>query len=351
MTSSMLVIDGSRGEGGGQILRTSLALSLVTGRPFRTERIRAGRAKPGLLRQHLTAVQAAAQVGHARVEGDVLGSQTLEFEPGPVSGGEFRFAVGSAGSVTLVLQTVLVPLMLAPDPSSLTLEGGTHNPFAPPFDFLATTFLPIANRMGPRVEARLERHGFYPAGGGRFNVVVKPAASLAPIDLLERRGAVTVSVRALVADVPGIVARREIAAIRRRLNPAEDACRIEQLERGQGPGNVVLISLQSDDVCEVVSGFGERGVTAENVANRAVDEARAYIASGVPVGQHLADQLLVPLAVAGGGTFRTLAPTPHTLTNAEVIARFLPVTVQIEKEGDDAHRVTVVRSDSAREER
>jgi len=351
MTSPLLTIDGARGEGGGQILRTALTLSLVTGRPFRIERIRAGRAKPGLLRQHLTAVQAAARVGQARVDGADIGSQMLVFEPGTVTGGEFHFAVGSAGSATLVLQTVLVPLMLAPAPSSLTLEGGTHNPFAPPFDFLASTFLPVVNRMGPRVEATLERHGFSPAGGGRFTVAVTPAASLTPVDLLDRPGAVAVSARALVADVPAGVARREIAAIRRRLNPAEEACRIEELDGGDGPGNVVLITLASDGLCEIVSGFGERGVSAENVANRAIDEARAYIAAGVPVGRHLADQLLVPLAVAGGGAFRTLAPTAHTHTNAEVIGRFLPVRIRIEQEASDVHRVTIVRTDTAQEER
>jgi RNA 3'-terminal phosphate cyclase (ATP) len=241
----------------------------------------------------------------------------------------------------------LVPLMLAPASSSLTLEGGTHNPFAPPFEFLASCFLPIVNRMGPKVEARLERHGFYPAGGGRFTVAVTPAASLTPVDLLDRPGAVAVSARALVADVPASVARREIAAIRRRLNPADEACRIEELDGGEGPGNVVLITLASDGLCEIVSGFGEKGVSAESVANRAIDEARAYIAAGVPVGRHLADQLLLPLAVAGGGSFRTLAPTAHTHTNAEVIGRFLSVRIGIEQEASDVHRVTIVRTDSA----
>lgn len=341
MATALLTIDGSLGEGGGQVLRTALSLSLVTGRAFRIERIRAGRAKPGLLRQHLTAVQAAAAVGQARVAGAEIGSQTLTFEPAECRGGEFQFAVGTAGSATLVLQTVLVPLALAASPSALVLEGGTHNPFAPPFDFLVSTFLPIVNRMGPAIEARLVRHGFYPAGGGRFEVTVKPAARLQPVDLLEREGETATSVRALIANVPVHVAEREIATVRRRLALPEASCRVEQLRASAGPGNVLTIEMRSGNVTEIVTGFGEKGVSAESVANRAVDEARAYLLAGVPVGAHLADQLLVPLAVAGGGSFRTVAPTPHTRTNADVIVRFLPVQISIEEESGDACRVRV----------
>ena len=164
----MITIDGSAGEGGGQILRSSLALSLVTGQPFRMERIRAKRQKPGLLRQHLTAVEAAKAVGCAEVSGETLGSQTLDFRPGPVTPGNYRFAVGTAGSATLVLQTVLPALLTASDPSTLTLEGGTHNPLAPSFDFLDRCFMPLIHRMGPSVELELKRPGFFPAGGGRF---------------------------------------------------------------------------------------------------------------------------------------------------------------------------------------
>src|SRR5262245_8861795 len=164
----MLIIDGSFGEGGGQILRTALGLSLVTGVPFRIEKIRAGRQKPGLMRQHLTAVNAAAQVGQAEVIGASVGSQELTFTPGKISPGDYTFAVGTAGSATLVLQTVLPALLTAAQPSFLTLEGGTHNPHAPPFDFLARAFLPLIGRMGPSVTATLIRPGFYPAGGGQF---------------------------------------------------------------------------------------------------------------------------------------------------------------------------------------
>lgn len=166
--SSLITIDGSIGEGGGQILRTALGLSMVTGQAFRIEKIRAGREKPGLLRQHLTAVNAAVAISGASVEGNVIGSRELLFLPGSTAAREYAFSIGSAGSMTLVLQTVLPALLTADAPSKLTLEGGTHNPFAPPIDFLEKAFLPLVGRMGPRVSVSLERAGFYPAGAGEW---------------------------------------------------------------------------------------------------------------------------------------------------------------------------------------
>src|SRR6476620_518674 len=168
--SEVITIDGSVGEGGGQIIRNSLALSLVTGQPFRIVNIRAGRKKPGLLRQHLTAVQAANQIGDAAVDGAEMGSGEVVFRPEGIRAGDYRFAIGTAGSTTLVLQTILPALILAGAPSHLTLEGGTHNPLAPPFDFLAQTFLPHLARFGPTVTATLARPGFFPAGGGRLEI-------------------------------------------------------------------------------------------------------------------------------------------------------------------------------------
>jgi RNA 3'-terminal phosphate cyclase (ATP) len=338
--ADLIAIDGSQGEGGGQILRTALGLSLVTGRPFRLDQIRARRAKPGLLRQHLSAVRAAAEVGSARVTGAELGSRSLVFEPGDVRGGEHRFAVGTAGSATLVLQAVLPALMMAHASSGLVLEGGTHNPFAPPFDFLVQTFFPVLRRLGPVVEARLERHGFYPAGGGRFSVTIEPCAPLGQITLLECAD-VRVSARALVSRLSEDIAERELKVVRERLGIDRGRCRVEAVRNSPGPGNVVMIEVASDAVTEVVTAFGERGKRAEDVAAEACDEADAYLRAGAPVGQHLADQLLIPMALAGGGAFRTPTPTSHTRTNADVIARFLPVAVRIEHEQADAHRVNV----------
>src|SRR5215470_6307977 len=176
----MIHIDGSEGEGGGQVLRTALSLSLVTGKPFQIEKIRAKRERSGLLRQHLTAVLAATEIGNARTEGAALGSKNLTFTPGKVRPGEYHFAVGTAGSGTLVLQTILPALMMTDGASRLVIEGGTHNMQAPPFDFLAKTFVPLLNGLGPKVALNLERYGFYPAGGGRFTVEIDPSSAISP---------------------------------------------------------------------------------------------------------------------------------------------------------------------------
>src|SRR6266481_5961180 len=207
----MITIDGSQGEGGGQILRTSLALSLVTGQPFRMERIRAKRQKPGLLKQHLTGVEAAKTVGCAEVNGASLGSQTVVFVPGQVTPGNYRFAVGTAGSATLVLQTILPALLTASGPSTLTLEGGTHNPLAPPFDFLGRCFMPLIRRMGPSVELELKRPGFFPAGGGRFHARIEPVKQLSRLVLLDRGAICGRRARVWLSKLSPEVAERELA--------------------------------------------------------------------------------------------------------------------------------------------
>src|SRR5512136_1844558 len=281
-TDAMITIDGSHGEGGGQILRTSLALSLVTGQPFRLDRIRAGRQKPGLLRQHLTAVEAARSIGNAEAVGATLGSQTLEFRPGKVRTGNYRFAVGTAGSATLVLQTVLPALLTAFGHSTLTLEGGTHNPMAPPFDFLAKCFMPLIHRMGPSVELELRRHGFFPAGGGRFHARIEPAKKLARLDLLERGSIRSRKARILVSKLPEHVGQRELAVVRDELKWREDECAIEAVQGPVGPGNAVVLAIETEHVTEVFTGFGERGRPAEEVARSTAEAAKAWLKAGVP---------------------------------------------------------------------
>ncbi len=336
-----ITIDGSQGEGGGQILRSALALSLVTRKPFRIEKIRAGRDKPGLLRQHLTAVQAAQRIGQARVQGDAIGSQDLSFEPATIVPGEYELSVGTAGSTTLVLQTVLPALALASGPSRLVLEGGTHNPFAPPFEFLDRAFLPILRRMGVEAHAALERPGFYPAGGGRMQLTVVPAPRLERLHLLERGTIRRKLARALVSSLPFAVAERELKALAAMITLEASEQRAETVKDPAGPGNVLLVEISSEHLTEVFTGFGQRNVTAENVAQEVGQKVRSYLKAGVPVGEHLADQLLLPFAFAGGGSFRTVTPTRHTLTNAEVIRRFLDVEVTITRESDDVHRVEI----------
>jgi len=325
----MLTIDGSKGEGGGQVLRTSLSLSLLTGQPFRMSNIRAGRSKPGLMRQHLTALQAAATLSDASVEGDSVGSREITFRPGRVRAGDYAFSVGTAGSTTLVLQTLLPALMLSDAPSSLLLEGGTHNPSSPPFDFLARAFLPLLRRMGPAVDVELERAGFYPAGGGRLRARIAPVSALSPLELLERGELLSRRARAVVASLPASVAERELAVIARELGWGEEHLVHERLAIAQGPGNALLLELAYQHVTEVFVAFGERGVSAEKVAERAASEAREYLASKAAVGTHLADQLLLPLALAGSGSFRTLEPSLHTKTQIEVIRWFLGVEFHV----------------------
>jgi RNA 3'-terminal phosphate cyclase (ATP) len=326
----MLHFDGSMGEGGGQILRSSLALSMITGTPVRIERVRAGRARPGLMRQHLAAVQAAARISGARVEGAEVGSRELTFAPGDVSPGEYRFDIGTAGSTTLVLQTVLPALLRASKPSLLTLEGGTHNPQAPPFEFLDRAFLPLVRRMGPRVEAELEHPGFYPAGGGRFAVVVEPFPRLAGLDLLERGAVRARRATAIVSGLPRHIAERELRQVELETGWGPESLELRELPHPRGPGNAVLLEVESDSVTEVFAGIGEKGVPAEEVASRAVREMRCYLDAGVPVGKHLADQLLLLLALAGSGSFLTLPLSRHATTQIDLIPRFLDVRFDVE---------------------
>lgn len=340
----MLTINGSFGEGGGQVVRTSIALSLATGQPVRIDHVRAGRQRPGLRLQHLTALEAAARVGAAEVEGAAVGSGAIVFRPKRVQPGDYHFSVGSAGSATLVLQTVLPALLLASGPSRLVLEGGTHNPLAPPFDFLERVFLPLIGRMGPRVKAELERPGFYPAGGGRFRVEIAPATRLAPLELHERGELRSRCARALVANLSPRIAERELAVVRQRLGWDEASLRVEQLRGSPGPGNVLLLELASEQVTELFAGFGERGLPAELVAEGACREAERYLAAGVPVGEHLADQLVIPLALAGEGGFRTMRLSRHATTQLELVRRFLSVAFDAVEAGPDVVEVRVRRA-------
>jgi RNA 3'-terminal phosphate cyclase (ATP) len=337
----VLIIDGSHGEGGGQVLRTSLALSLVTGTPFRIENIRARRKSPGLLRQHLTAVNAAVQVGDAAVEGAQLASASLTFAPRALRSGDYSFAIGTAGSTMLVLQTILLPLVLAGAPSMIEIEGGTHNPSAPPFDFMNEAFLPLLRRMGAEVELELLRPGFYPAGGGKIRVRVTPAARLERLDLDERGAVTRRCARAVVANLPWDVAQREVKAAAAELGWPEECLQAHTLPGSIGPGNLISIIVGSEHVTDVFTAFGERGVRAEQVAHDAARQARRYINSDAAVGEHLADQLLLPLAIGEGGSFTTTPLSGHATTNIETIGRFLDRAITTEQVRNGLVRVVV----------
>ena len=336
----MMELDGAAGEGGGQILRTALTLSVITGQPFRIGRIRANRARPGLMRQHLVAVQAAAQVSGAQVEGAAVGSEELVFAPGPIRGGDYRFAIGTAGSCTLVLQTLLPALLMADAPSTLHLSGGTHNPMAPPAQFLQRAYGRALADMGASVDLRLERFGFYPAGGGVVTARVDPCAALRPTEWMTRGERRAAWAESFVAGVSGRVAQRELACVGTAMGWGDEQLLNRGLPAEQGPGNVLLLTIEDEHVTNVFAAFGEKSVSAETVARQAVQRARDYLASGAAVDEYLADQLMLPLALAGGGAFTTEKVSLHARTNADVIERFLPVRFRFgEQDGAAVCRV------------
>lgn len=323
----LIELDGSQGEGGGQILRSALTLSMITAKPFRMERIRAKRPKPGLQRQHLTAVEAAAAICNAQVSGAQGGSQTLSFIPRPISSGEYRFAIGTAGSCTLVLQTVLPALWFADGESTLAVSGGTHNPAAPPADFLIRAWLPLMHSIGIDTEIDLVRHGFFPAGGGEIAARVRPVSALRSFQLSTRGKLLGAKAIAVVAAVPKDVATRELARVAARLGDIEQEVRV--LSPREGPGNVLMVELRYPEVTEVFTAFGARGVRAETVADRAARDALQFRDSAATVGEHLADQIVLPMALAGHGTFSTTRLSPHLQTNIAVIQKFLAVEFRI----------------------
>lgn len=337
----MIEIDGSDGEGGGQVVRNACALSLATGEPFRVVNVRGRRSKPGLMRQHVTAIEAACVVGGGECRGLAVGSGEIEFRPGRVVPGEYHFAVGTAGSTGLVLQTVLLPLAMAGAPSRLVLEGGTHNMLAPPFDFIERTFLPVLAQMGVKATARLVRHGFYPRGGGRIEVDIEPGP-LQPMDCIERGALAAVEARVLFTGLPFAIAERMLDRARKTLVAwPEDTCSVRQLPVEEGPGIIMILEARYERVTEVVSGFGKLGVSGEQIARTAAARMEGYLASTAFAGPYLADQLILPLALAGGGSFTTVKPSQHLLTAIEVARRFTGRAFALEQNGAGAHLVTV----------
>lgn len=327
----MIELDGSAGEGGGQILRTSLTLSMITSQAFRIRNIRANRQPPGLRRQHLSAVRAAAIACGASVTHAEVGSTSLEFSPGRANGGVYDFDIGTAGSTTLVLQSLIPALLFAEQPSVVTVRGGTHNPKAPPAEFLQQAYCRLLAAMGADVEIDIERYGFYPAGGGAISANVWPCKQLRRLDLLDRGSLRQACAQAIAARLPAQVAQRQYATVRNLLGWEGDQLRAVLSPSTASPGNAILLTVESESVTEVFSAIGDRGVRAEAVAREAALEARRYLASGAAVGEHLGDQVMLPMALAGGGAYTLDHVSQHAITNAEVIAHFLPVTIDFEQ--------------------
>jgi RNA 3'-terminal phosphate cyclase (ATP) len=211
------------------------------------------------------------------------------------------------------------------------LEGGTHNPYAPPFDFLVRSFLPILKKMGPDVTAELERPGFYPAGGGKFTAEVKPVKSLSRVDLMERGKTISQEAVAIVSQLPRKIGDRELAVLKEKLSWKDEALKVEEARNSRGPGNILMVIIESEYVTEVFTGFGERGVVSEHVAGSVIKPVREYVSSDVPVARYLADQLMIPMALAGGGEFMTLPLSRHSTTNIEVLKKFLNVEITVTK--------------------
>ena len=334
MENTRVELDGSFGEGGGQILRTSLALSLVTGRPFHLRHIRARRSKPGLQPQHLMSVRAAAAIGSAQLRGASVGSGDLVFEPGTVSAGRYRFDIGTAGSTGLVLQTIYLPLALrSTGPSDLTLIGGTHNDKAPCFHFLDVTWRSYMERIGLKLSLRLVRPGFYPRGGGVIEAHIQPAAQLHGVTL-RQRGAATLQGFSAVAGLPDHIARRQARRAVFRMDQHGSKAEIEQEEWEGGPGSVLALVVRTDPAPALFFGLGARGKPAERVADEAADQAIAYLETApAAVDAHSADQIVLPLALAEGPSeYSVAAVTQHLLTNIAVIQHFVERAIICEGE-------------------
>jgi RNA 3'-terminal phosphate cyclase (ATP) len=329
-----ILLDGAMGEGGGQLLRSALSLALLSGQPLRLSRIRANRARPGLRPQHLAAVQAAARISGARISGDRIGSEGIEFVPGPVRSGDYFFDVGTAGATTLVLQTLLMPLAMVPGSSHVRIGGGTHVPWSPCFHYLDWQWRPLLARIGVPFDLTLTMAGFYPRGGGEVQARIAGAARPTPLHLTERGSLVAIRGVSAVANLPREIADRQRSQALRRLRALapgiEPDLVVEELPAlSRGTLLLLLAECESSRLC--CFALGARGKRAERVADEAVDALSTFLRSDGAVDPWLAEQLLLPLAMADGpSALRTSNVTLHLLTNAEVIRRFLPIEIDID---------------------
>ncbi len=323
----MLEIDGSFGEGGGQILRTALSLSCLLRKPFRLFNIRKGRRKSGLMPQHLTCVHALTLIAGAKVCGDEIGSSELIFEPGEPKPGDYFFDIGTAGSTSLLLQAILPPLVFANKESRITLTGGTHVPFSPPYHYISGVFIPMLSRLGIKIQASILQYGFYPKGGGRISVEVFSSAGAKGMSLINRGEVRKVSCISAVSDLPLNIANRQKEAVLRLLEQNNIAAEIETLQAtSYSPGTFVFLESQANNCTAGFSSLGERGKKAETVGEEAARELLDYYSSDACLDPHLADQIVLYLAAAGSvSAFTTSRITDHLLTNLQVIEKFLGI--------------------------
>ncbi len=333
---SILRIDGSYGEGGGQILRTALALSCVLKRPIDITNIRKSRKKPGLQPQHLTAVKAAEAVSKALVEGAEFSSTTLRFSPGHLTGGKYFFDVsekkGSAGSTSLVLQTILLPLCFAERQSSITVIGGTHVPWSPSFHYLKYVFLPALSRLGVKAELNIEKWGWYPIGGGKVTATVNPSKEFLPLEIAERGKLVRVTGISAVSNLPQDIAKRQRDQAHKILSQKGIDAEIEIVSANSpGKGTLMFLRAEYENITVGFDSLGAIGKRAEDVADEACKALFEYIDVGGALDPHLADQIIPYLALASGpSTFTTSRIAQHLLTNIWVVKQFVDVEIHVE---------------------
>ena len=336
-TGELLEINGAMGEGGGQVLRTSLTLSILTGQSVFIRNIRANRSKHGLLAQHLKSVDAAAAISKAHVEGAALGSSSLTFRPSTIDSGRYRFDIGTAGATSLVFQTIFLPLTRAAAASSVIITGGTHVKWSPCYHFLEQHWLPIVKQLGFDVDMELNTAGFYPQGGGRIDCVICPVNSITPLDLTTRGKLERITGISGVANLNREIGERQkrqalgrLVSIAPKLGQPDIQIKIQELA-SPTRGTLLLLVAEFEHGRACYYGLGELGKPAERVADEAVDALLAFFDSGAALDQFLADQLLLPLSFANGPSkFQTSQVTQHLITNADIIRLFLPVKISIE---------------------
>ncbi len=338
MSGGMIELDGARGEGGGQILRSALALAALTGRPFKLQNIRANRPKPGLQPQHLMCVKAAGAICGAVYKGASVGSAILYFEPGPVKAGTYTFSIGTAGATSLVLHTIALPLALrGAAPSKVTVTGGTHNAYAPCFHFNAVTWGGYLKKLGIDIDQEMTRPGFYPRGGGEVTAAIHPCPRVRGLTLTTVPELTTAGGFSAVAGLPEGIARRQARRLSVRLKSegVESHIPLEEWEAAN-PGTVAAVVFRQAPVPTLFFGLGERGKPAESVADDAADEALRYRAAGAPVDPHSADQLLLPLVFSpDASVYRTSEITRHLTTNIDTVRAFVDREVTLEgREGE-----------------
>lgn len=347
MAERMILIDGSQGEGGGQILRTSVGLAAALGTGVRITGVRAGRQRPGLRPQHLAAVRAAAAVCNARLAGAEIGSMEVSFEPGPPRAGTFRFDIGTAGSAALVIQTVLPALVLAEGDSEVTVTGGTHNPLAPCFEYLRDVFVPLASAANVQVYLEMTRAGFYPSGGGEIRVQVRGVGSAEPLEPLRllRRGQLRHidGLSAASYSLPAHIISRQTSQALGRLAKAGHRATIEEASwETFSPGTVVFLRAVFARSVGGCFALGARSKRAERVADEAVDELLAFLESAGAVGARAGDQLLVVAALCPAESrYVVERATDHLRTNAEVIRQITGRRIDIEP-GEEGSATVVV---------